>query len=84
MLHQKSKRDADCDAAKVCSQDGINANTQLAALSGWNAGSFIVAAAGLGVGAFLLLTSSVEGDKQTAIGVAPTGSGAGLNLKGSF
>jgi hypothetical protein len=84
MLHQKSTRDADCDAAKVCSQDGINANTQLAALSGWNAGSFVVAAAGLGIGAFLLLTSSADGDKQTAIGVAPTGSGAGLDLRGSF
>jgi hypothetical protein len=84
MLHQKSVRDADCNAAKLCSQDGINANTQLAALSGWNTGSFIVAAAGLGVGAFLLITSSADGDKQTAIGVAPTGSGAGLDLKGSF
>jgi hypothetical protein len=84
MLHQKSQRDADCDAAKVCSQDGFNANSQLAALSGWNAGSFVVAAAGLGLGAFLLLTSTADGDKQTAIGVAPTGSGAGLNLKGSF
>jgi hypothetical protein len=84
MLHQKSKRDADCDAARVCSQDGINANSQLAALSGWNAGAFVVAAAGLGVGAFLLITSSADGEKQTALGVAPTGSGGGLNLKGSF
>ncbi len=86
-LHKKSERDDDCNAAKVCSQDGLNANSQLPALGGWNVGAFAVAAVGLGVGAFLVITNpagGTGGEKQTAIGVAPTGSGAGLNLRSTF
>jgi hypothetical protein len=84
MLNDKSIRDAHCNAAKACDADGFNANTDLAGASGWNIGSWVVAAAGLGAGAFLVLTNPSEKQKGTQVGVAPSGSGASLTLRGAF
>jgi hypothetical protein len=84
MLHQKSVRDSGCNAAKVCTEAGLTANDQISSLSGWNAGAYAVALVGIGVGAFLLITNPADSEKQTAIGVAPTGSGAGLQLRSTF
>jgi hypothetical protein len=39
MLNEKSTRDSECNAQKVCSQDGLSANSSLASLGGWNAAS---------------------------------------------
>jgi hypothetical protein len=83
MLQQASIRNGDCDG-KLCSAAGVNANNQLQGLAGWNAASYIVAAAGIGIGAFLLITNPANGEKQTAIGVSPTNSGAGLVLRSTF
>ncbi len=83
MLHQHDLRNNDCNAAKVCSTDGYNANGQLQALSPWNLGSYIVAAAGLGVGTILVLTNPTNKQK-TALEVSPNGSGAGLLLRSTF
>jgi hypothetical protein len=84
MLHEKSVRDAHCDASKFCSSEGFDANSSLEALTWWNVGAFGVAAAGLGVGAVLLLTNPRESERTTSIVVAPNGSGAGLGLRGTF
>jgi hypothetical protein len=84
MLHDKSVRDSNCDATKACSSAGLSANMDLAALSGWNIGSWAVAAVGLGVGAFLVVTNPSAPDEGTRVGIAPTGSGAGLTVRSAF
>jgi hypothetical protein len=94
MLEALGERNRDCNASKVCSSDGLSANTLLSKSEGWNTGSWIVTAVGLGVGAFLLITNPAESEatpsetpaaKPTAaIGVAPLGSGVGLSAVGSF
>lgn len=84
MFHEKSVRDSNCDAQKVCSQVGFDANETLGSLGGWNAASWIVAAAGLGVGGFLLWTDPADGGQRTAITVAPTYSGVGLGVRSRF
>ncbi|MGO9711369.1 MAG: hypothetical protein ACLQBL_21075, partial [Polyangiaceae bacterium] len=93
MVNYASQRSSDCNAEKLCSAAGLNANAQLQGLQDWNLASYIAAAAGIGIGAFLILTNPADGDKrdksekkdtQTAIGVSPTGSGASLVLRGTF
>jgi len=54
MLHDKNQRDADCNAQKVCTPAGLDANISLTQLAGWNAAAWIIAAAGLGTGGVLL------------------------------
>jgi hypothetical protein len=83
MLHENNLRSADCNAAKVCSQDGLNANSQISALATWNAASYVAAGVGIGVGAILLLTSPASSNK-TALEVTPVSSGGGLQLRGTF
>jgi hypothetical protein len=73
MLHNKSVRDADCDAQKSCSQAGLDANSQLSALSGWNAGAWTVAALGLGAGTFLVLSNPPPKEPRTSISISPLG-----------
>jgi hypothetical protein len=78
MLHNKSVRDANCDAQRSCSQAGIDANNQLSALSVWNAGAWSVAALGLGAGTFLVLTNPPAKEPRTSLSVSP------LGLRGDF
>jgi hypothetical protein len=85
MLSQRSTRDADCNAQKVCSSAGLAANAQISSIAGLNAAAWGLTAAGLGVGAFLLLTNPSDDTKQTSIGVVPTeAGGAGLTLRSRF
>lgn len=85
MLHDKSVRDADCNAKKVCSADGYAANAALDALSWWNVGAYGIAAAGLGIGAVLLLANRADSSgRSMAIVVAPNAGGAGLSARGRF
>jgi hypothetical protein len=84
MLHDKSVRDADCNAQKVCSPDGYSANTTLDALTWWNATAYGVAAVGLGAGAFLLLTNPPARERSTAVLITPNASGASLSLRSPF
>ena len=85
MLHQSSVRDRECDAQKVCSQAGLDANTKLHSLAGWNAGAWTLAAVGLGVGAFIVITNPRESAApRTAVGLAPNGSGLGLDVRSQF
>ena len=84
MLHDKSVRDDNCDANKVCSQAGLAANGDIASLAWWNVGAWAVAGAGLGVGGLLLLTSHPAGAEHVAIGISPSGSGIGLGARGAF
>jgi hypothetical protein len=83
MLHENNLRSGDCNAAKVCNQDGLNANAQISALSTWNAASYVAAGLGIGVGAILLITSPASSNK-TALEVTPVTSGGGLQLRGTF
>jgi hypothetical protein len=83
MLTDKSTRDSDC-SGMVCSTAGLTANGQLRDLGPWNMAAWVIAAAGLGAGAFLLLTNPADSSQQTAVGVTPNGSGAGLTLRRSF
>ena len=91
MLRHAAVRGSECDAQRVCTQDGLDANTGIRSLSGANAASWMVAAAGVGVGAVLLLThplneSRKEGDqpsggaRTTSLGVTP----GGLTLRSEF
>ncbi len=84
MLHNKSVRDDNCDAQKVCSQAGFDANSQMNAISGVNTGAWVVAAAGLGLGAILVLSNPPDHRGQTVVGVAPSTSGAAVTLRSSF
>jgi len=84
MLVKKSERDDHCDAAKVCSQEGLDANGLLADLGGWNAGSWIVAAAGLGAGAVLLFTHPPDRATGVQVGLRSRGGGASLDLWTAF
>jgi hypothetical protein len=80
MLHYQGQRSSDCDGNKVCSTDGLNANTQLSQIGPWNAAAFGVAAVGLGLGAYLMLTNKADDGAHTALGVTP----GGVRLEGSF
>jgi hypothetical protein len=80
MLHDQSVRSSGCDANKLCTADGSNANTQLSQLGPWNAAAFGVAAVGFGLGAYLLLTHNAGSAAHTAVGVSP----GGLVVQGSF
>jgi hypothetical protein len=62
MLHENSVRNEDCNAQKVCSSDGLQANGKLSEAGAFNAATWIVAAAGLGVGAYLVLTNPPTSD----------------------
>lgn len=84
MLHDKSVRDAGCNASKVCSPDALGANADIAGTAGWNLGAYVVAAAGLGIGAFLVISNPADPETATAVGVSPTASGATVSLRGSF
>ena len=84
MLKDKSTRDSDCDANKVCSPSGLAANNELGQLVGWNIGAYAVAAVGLGVGAFLILTNPSDREMGTQVGIAPTGSGTGFVFRSTF
>ncbi len=97
LLSNLNIRGNNCNDQKICNQDGYNANTQINNLGVVNATAFGVAAVGIGLGAFLVLTHPKTGKATTteerkkepaapsaALGVAPTGSGVGFNLKGSF
>lgn len=83
MLHENSVRSDHC-VNKVCSPDGIVANGTLGNLEGWNAAAWGVAAVGLGAGVFLLLTNPSDKSLHAEVGVARTGSGSGMLLRGSF
>jgi len=93
MLHDQSVRSSAC-TNKQCTQEGLDANSQLKSIQDWNTGAWIVAAVGLGLGAFLVITNSPESDDkqdekqknkgQTSIGVMPNGSGATLGIGRSF
>lgn len=95
MLHESSVRSSDCNAQKVCTSDGVAANDKLGLMGAFNATSWVVAAAGIGVGAYLVLANPPRDDASTIkppqstsptaeIGVGPTGTGTGLNLRGAF
>jgi hypothetical protein len=84
MLHDKSVRDAGCNAQKVCTADALSANETLANLGGWNAGAYAVAAVGLVAGAVLVIAFPGERTHSTAVVIAPGGTGAGLSLRSTF
>jgi hypothetical protein len=95
MLHENSVRSSDCNAQKVCTSDGVDANNKLGLMGAFNATSWVVAAAGLGVGAYLVIASPPKNDASTmkqlqpdtptaSIGVGPNGSGVGLNFRSLF
>jgi hypothetical protein len=84
MLHDKSVRDDNCDANKVCNSAGLGANNEMGQLVGWNIGAYAIAAVGFGVGAFLVLTNPSDKQMGTQVGIAPTGSGTGFVLRSSF
>ena len=84
MLYDNSVRSDECNAQKICSPRGIDANSRLDALAPWNAAAWAVAVVGIGAGAYLILSNPPESQKTTAIGVGPDGSGMGLNLRSTF
>jgi hypothetical protein len=84
MLHEKSVRDAGCDAQKACSLAGLNANASLTQLGGWNAAAWIAAVAGIGVGGYLLWSHPVGERSRVGVAVDPVGSGIGLGVRSTF
>jgi len=83
MLHQSGIRSDNC-VGKVCSASGLSANETLHNLEWWNAGAWVVAAVGVGVGAIVLWTSPTDAAVHAEVGIAPTGSGSSLLLRGAF
>lgn len=84
ILHQKTVRDDNCNAQRMCSSAGLDANGTIATLVGWNAAAWVVTAAGLGAGGILLAVGWEDAKRTTAIGAAPIGSGMGLRVRSSF
>lgn len=91
MLHDKSVRSSACNAQNQCTQEGLDANSQIQSMQNWNTAAWIVALVGGGVGAFLVLTNPAESKDekappkgQTTVGVTPNGSGMTLGLGRSF
>jgi hypothetical protein len=82
--HQKSVRDDDCNAAKVCSAPGFAAVGTIHTIVPWNTATWFVAAAGLGAGTVLLVTSPKESERSTAITLSPGPSGLGLGVRSTF
>jgi|HubBroStandDraft_2_1064218.scaffolds.fasta_scaffold204692_2 hypothetical protein len=83
ILHDKSVRDGNCNAEKVCSPSGLAANEDIATLADWNTGAWILAALGIGIGGILLLTDHAGSSQHAAITVH-VGSGADLGIESSF
>src|SRR5580658_405168 len=83
ILNDKSVRDGNCNAEKVCSPAGLNANGDIGTLTGWNTGAWIVTALGLGIGGVLVLSDHAGSAQRAAITVN-VGSGAGLGVESSF
>jgi hypothetical protein len=84
ILGYKTTRDDGCNAEKVCTGAGLNANSQIQAVQFWNAGAWVLAAAGLGIGAYLILTHPPDARRGVAVGIEPNGSGASLGLRSAF
>jgi hypothetical protein len=84
MLHDKSVRDDNCDANRLCSSAGLQANVDIGNLAWWNASAWAVAGVGLAVGAVLVATNPPASVQRTAVAIAPTGSGVGLSVRSSF
>jgi hypothetical protein len=82
--HQKSIRDDDCNAQKVCSAAGFGAVGTIHTIVPWNTATWFVAAAGLGAGTVLLVTSPKESERTTAITLSPGPSGFGLGVRSTF
>jgi hypothetical protein len=82
--HQKSIRDDNCNAQKVCNTAGFDAVGTIDTIIPWNTGSWFVAGVGLGAGAILLVISQPKSEPQTAITLSPGSSGLGLGVRSSF
>jgi hypothetical protein len=84
LLHDKGVRDDECNAQKVCSRRGLDANGDIGLLASWNTASWIVAGAGLGAGAVLLLMTRSDSGLRASVAVAPASAGLGVGLHGAF
>jgi hypothetical protein len=88
LVHEKSVRDGECDADKVCSQRGLDTSGTIGSLAAVNAAAWIVGAAGIGAGAILLLTHRAETTARTRdrliVAVSPTPTGVGVRLWSTF
>jgi hypothetical protein len=82
--HQKSIRDDNCNAQKVCNTAGFDAVGTIDTIVPWNTGSWFVAGVGLGAAAILLVISQPKSEPQTAITLSPGSSGLGLGVRSSF
>lgn len=84
LMNDKSTRDAECNAAKQCSQAGLDAVGSIHSLVPWNTTAWIVGALGAGAGTVLLLTSPSNTSARTGLVVAPAAGGARVSLQRSF
>jgi hypothetical protein len=84
IMHDKSVRDANCDAQKVCNTNGFGAASQLNSLTVFNTVAWGVAAIGVAAGLALVIANPIDDSKRTAFVVSPNGSGAALSLRGAF
>jgi hypothetical protein len=74
--HKKSILDADCNAQKQCSQDGVNVATSLPELTKVNTISWALAIVGAGAGAVLLFVTRPEAGsaaQPVTVAVSPGG-----------
>jgi hypothetical protein len=84
LLHEKSVRDDSCNAAKACSQRGLDANSTIDTLVPWNTAAWIVTALGLGAGGYLVLSHRPEKARGTGIAVSPSPSGVTVEIRSAF
>jgi hypothetical protein len=78
LLSEKSVRDDQCNAQKVCSPHGLDANGTIATLVSWNTAAWIATAVGVGAGVALLLTNRPVSRLQPTVAVAPNAASVGL------
>jgi hypothetical protein len=84
LVHDKSILDSQCNAQKLCTENGADAAGAISSLKPWNTGTWIAGIVGVGAGAALLFTSQPDKPASTAITLSPEGSGAGLGLRSQF
>jgi hypothetical protein len=84
MLEDEQTRSSNCNANKVCTPAGAQADYSLANNAAPNVALWALTITGLGVGAYFILTNPRGAADAVSVGVTPNGSGANLAIRGAF
>ena len=83
ILDHESTVEAECDADKTCSDEGLDATRSGRTWNTVGTAAFAVGILGVGLGAYFILSSGPRGE-QTALSASPSRRGAALSLWRTF